>query len=177
MKRNDMVALCDKFSVPQVFFNEHHVGGADDLLAVLETWDASNDSSTPLEKYQSTIASEPDPDDPRLEIPHTLPRSTTPPALRSEEEENFVKLPDGQTTTSVLKVMETLTGILDMQDRPYRATVYKQCFVNTEAVTAIQKHYGMKTRQQAVEFGRQLQELKILDHVCEDHVFKDEGYL
>jgi hypothetical protein len=63
----------------------------------VETWDASNDSS-PLEKYQSTIASEPDPDDPRLKIPHTWPRAKTPPDPRSEEEKNFVTLPNEQTT-------------------------------------------------------------------------------
>jgi hypothetical protein len=27
------------------------------------------------------------------------------------------------------------------------------------------------SRQEVVEFGKQLQELKSLDHVCEDHVF------
>jgi hypothetical protein len=153
------------------------------LLAVLETW-----GEDPLETYQSTIASKPDPDDPRLAIPHNnpLPRDAKTPSPSSpatdapiryeDSQSNFVKLPDG-ASTSVLKVMQTLTGILDMQDRPHCATVYKQCFVNTEAVTAIQTHYQMKTRDEAVAFGRHLQELKILDHVCEDHVFKDDGYL
>jgi glutaredoxin len=68
-KQNDMLSPSDKLPVPQVFFNKHHVGGADDLMEILETWDASNESS-PLDMYHTMIASEPDPSNPRLILPH-----------------------------------------------------------------------------------------------------------
>jgi len=34
-KRTDMLVLADRLSVPQVFFNDEHIGGADDTLGNL----------------------------------------------------------------------------------------------------------------------------------------------
>ena len=41
-KRQDMMALSDRVSTPQVFFNTRHVGGADETIALLEEWNADN---------------------------------------------------------------------------------------------------------------------------------------
>jgi hypothetical protein len=73
------VALCDRTSTPQVFFNTAHVGGADETLRVLQKWDdelllSSNSSKSggyksPLHRYQVEIASNVDPVNPRFAIP------------------------------------------------------------------------------------------------------------
>lgn len=63
-----MLQLSGKGTVPQVFFNEEHVGGADDTLNRLFLWkvEAKEDAPTPLECYQTEIAERHDPEDPRL---------------------------------------------------------------------------------------------------------------
>lgn len=290
-RRNDMVSLCDRFSVPQVFFNSRHIGGADDLLELLEEW--KNDKSKTLwEHFCDEVYDFEDPTDERLEVyvdddvstcasmsslgtfedmfddeprnpkkapkrsvsrtisrtslnssfgelkmdPDDLPTRldmtttlteggdtvkefmfkssfddvgggrparrtsvtlmTSPspdetevelhdaaialPSSRSvdnSDAENCVKLPNGQRT-SVIKIMKELDRILDSQNRPYNAHLYKNCFINTEAVIALQVAYRLPAAEDAVEFGKYLQkEHGILHHVCDDHEFQDGGYL
>jgi glutaredoxin len=78
-RRADMVALCDRTSTPQVFFNTAHIGGADETLKVLQKWDdellqqnssrSKNGYTSPLHRYQVEIASNFDPVNPRFAIP------------------------------------------------------------------------------------------------------------
>ena len=66
----DMVSLTDEVTVPQVYFNEEHVGGATELLKVLDGWDeeAKSPEQAPYQRYLDTIQSKPDPTDPRLDL-------------------------------------------------------------------------------------------------------------
>jgi glutaredoxin len=179
-RRNDMLSLYDQFSVPQVFFNEKYVGGADDLLEILERWD-SEESMSPLETFRQSVAPRPDPTDPRLALPSPFEESKMSPAFESSGalnqlgKETAIQLPNGDYAT-VLDVMLTLDKIFDTQDRPYKAHRYKNCFINSDGVTDIMNHFGCQTRKEAVDFGRELQRKKILDHVCGEHPFRDDGY-
>ena len=38
-KRTDMISLSDRLTVPQVFFNEKHIGGSEETLKLLSEWD------------------------------------------------------------------------------------------------------------------------------------------
>jgi len=201
-RRKDMLNLCDKMSVPQVWFNENRVGGCDDLLRVLDGWDAVlRTSGTVLsheQLYHDEVGRHPDPTDPRLRLP---PPSKSSSSDSGEETKNgkqqqnrskqnrVVPLPevDGEDDgdggggrrryASVSEMMRTLDEIFDQRDRPYNCHVYKSCFVNTEGVTALQNRFRLRTRADAVEFGRMLQQkFKLLDHVCGDHLFRDDGY-
>ena len=72
-----MIALSDRLTVPQNFFNEEHVGGGEELLDLLGKWDediaSANDEScvdkTPYDRYVRLVQSKPDPTDERLAIP------------------------------------------------------------------------------------------------------------
>ena len=74
-RRSDMLSLTDRLTVPQIFLNDEHVGGGDDLLVLLERWDediAHGDGSTdgtPYDRYVRLVESGPDPTDARLAIP------------------------------------------------------------------------------------------------------------
>lgn len=77
-KRADMVSLTDRITVPQVFMNDEHVGGSEEVSALLAQWDAQigdgdgNDDGTeksPRERYILLVESKPDPTDERLAIP------------------------------------------------------------------------------------------------------------
>jgi len=104
-RRDDMLSLCGRLTVPQIFFNETPVGGSNDLTALLEQWDDSGPlldsdeeedaaarneneeagrilkNSRIWRKYQQLVASQPDPVDPRLALPaplrYTGPGSST----------------------------------------------------------------------------------------------------
>ena len=80
-------------------------------------------------------------------------------------------------STSVLEIVKTLDSILDAEDHPYQATIYKNSSVNYNGMTAIAKYFRCKSRKDAVLFGRQLQvQHKILHHVCGYHDFGDDKY-
>jgi len=188
-RRNDVLSLSDRLSVPQVFFNDRHVGGADDLITLLEGWERQERNPAdavedPLEKYRREIESQPDPDDRRLRLPTSEDDGGTASGSianllrqqRTPEEINCVRMPNGQLC-SVLDVTQTLRRILDSRDRHYQARTYRSCFVNTEAVEAIAKHYQCSTEGEAVEFGRLLQNRhKVLDHVWGHHDFTNDGH-
>ena len=62
-RREDMTALCARTSVPQIFLNDAHVGGADDLAALAEADPRAFDA-----RVRAALAA-PDPADPRLALP------------------------------------------------------------------------------------------------------------
>lgn len=186
-RRNDMLSLSDRLTVPQVFFNEKHVGGADDTLAVLEQqWEQTNnnddensnpaDSSptkTPAQIYKETIASQPDPTDERLRI------STEPPVVPKDPpprpESDKILLPDN-SLASVLEVMETLKEALPHEKLPYLMKIYTNCFTGNAAVQAITQIYKCD-KDAAVAFGKRLQERQLIHHVVYDHDFSDTSDL
>jgi glutaredoxin len=174
--RTFMLQLADRLSVPQVFFNERHIGGADETIAVLEEWDkdgTTTEYQSALERYTSEIASQPDPTDPRLQVP------TTPPVMessldlsnhRSQSNKKVITLPDGTTTATVLEITEQLKQNLPChQNLKHMFTVYKRSFTGQQAVGALQAHYHNITREQAIDFFEtQLLARTILRHVCDD---------
>lgn len=169
-KRNDMLSLADKLTVPQVFFNEEHIGGADDTITLLKEWD--EDNLTPKEHFVQQVESHPDPTDPRLAIPTTPPIVEKPAPPRDQEKS--VRLPNG-TMVSVLEITSTLKDILPRKALKYNLTIYKNAFTGTDAVKAIMKQYNLSTKE-AVKFGVYLQESKILHHVVEERAFQDKDY-
>jgi glutaredoxin 3 len=38
-RRNYMLSLSDRLTVPQIFMNDKHIGGADDTLNLLDIWE------------------------------------------------------------------------------------------------------------------------------------------
>ena len=60
-----MLKLSDRLTVPQIFFNEDHIGGASELLQLDETGE--------LEARHDAIRGTPPPDNPLLQVPDTPP--------------------------------------------------------------------------------------------------------
>lgn len=73
-----MLALTDRYTVPQVFFNEKHIGGADETIQLLSEWDEElkGGSKTAKDRYLETIEADAGPYDVRLSTP------TGPPAIQ-----------------------------------------------------------------------------------------------
>lgn len=169
-----MLSLADRLTVPQVFFNDTHIGGADDTIAVLEKWDAEKKYSTPLERYQQEIESlDGCPQDPRLAIPTTPPVKESPPPPR-EAKDNFLQLPHSQKTVSVLDMTKELLQHMPASDLIWRTTIYKNCFVGSDGVTALLNMYKLPNREDALQLGRTLQRKQLLHHVAtNNHILDD----
>ena len=73
-----MLSLTDRYTVPQVFFNEEHIGGAKETIRLLNEWDDELKGSavTARDRFSKTIESEAGPYDIRLAVP------TGPPAIQ-----------------------------------------------------------------------------------------------
>lgn len=63
---------------------------------------------------------------------------------------------------------------VQLADRTYRLKTYKQVFVGSEAVDYLVESGATTTREEAVELGKVLQEMRVFEHVLRDHEFKDE---
>ena len=165
-----MLQLADRLTVPQVFFNQKHIGGADETLAAIAEWD--------FERYQKEIASEADPTDPRLQVPTTPPVVEPPPPPRPDQASVTLPGGSGGTRATVLETMEQLKEILPGADLKHALTIYKKSFTGQTAVEAITSRYEI-TESDAVAFGRQLQKADILHHVVSDgdHEFANAPHL
>ena len=181
-----MLSLSNELSVPQIFFNETHIGGADKTLDLLKRWDEelsdSDDShtkQTPLERYKEEVESKPDPTDSRLQAPTEppIPLASPPPRSSNQMDDEF-ELPSSNDsssnkTSSYAKLYQTLLQILPRESKPYRGKSYKNCFTGKEAVDAVLYHYHLEHRNDAVAFLITLQQAKMLDHVTHDHPIDD----
>jgi glutaredoxin 3 len=168
-KRNAMLSLADLLTVPQVFLNQTHMGGAEATLKVLQTWD--NDRAlTPYQYYESFVAKSPDPKDPRLQ-PSTEAPLVEQPDTAPPRDDLDIQLP-GNNFFSVLEITELLKSIVPCTSLTYNLTAYKSSFRADQAVDALCKQFHL-TRVEAVEFGRCLQHHQIMDHVVGDHAFSD----
>ena len=164
-KRAAMLQLADKLSVPQVFFNERHLGGAAELAALEERGE--------LQALYDEMAAAPEPTDTRLAKPDYEP--VLPPAPPAREPEAPIELGEGAAGTYP-EIAATLERELAIENRSYHATLYHNCFVGSEAVGVLMRVYGIQSRELAVALGVRLQRAGLFDHVVPGaHEFKDES--
>lgn len=181
-KRNDMLSLSDKLTVPQIFANSTHVGGADDTLKLLASWDANAEGITPRLLYEETIASQTDPTDPRLQPSNDPPVVETAPPARNP---NVIKVPtvldttmaDGEkkgSTMSVLAMTELLKRRLPRQELKHNFTSYKNAFKGSDFYDVLVQEFGL-TRMSAATFAHSLQRVhRVVLHVSNDnHTIED----
>ncbi len=64
-------------------------------------------------------------------------------------------------------------SVLEVKDRWYKLKCYPQCFVGSELVDCLGKIKGIAT-EEAIALGQNLLEHKLIQHVCNDHEFKNE---
>ena len=167
-KRTDMLSLSDSLTVPQIFFNENHIGGATELISLLDEW-----GEEAFKKYEDDIKSQLDPSDPRLDPP--TGEVVVEKAAETRLEEDRVELPNGGTKT-VLEVTKELIDILTISDLTYRGKLYKSVtpgkVIISDLVPRLASNVG-----EAETFASYLQKRKIINHVTGDHDFTSEGYL
>ena len=153
-----MIPLTNKYSVPQVFFNSSHVGGADDVINLLGQWE--DDS---VDRYKTTIECKPDPTDKRLAI-YTTAHIDLP--FNKLVNHDVMILPNNKIE-SIFEVTKLLIEILPRSTLYFRAKIYRNSFTGQQFVDAIATRYRI-TDLAAVEFGNVLRRRQIVYHVCDD---------
>ena len=177
-KRADMLALSNRMSTPQVFFNTRHIGGADDTIKLLTEWDSDKKKyKTALERYNDEIERFPDPSNPRFAVPDYNP-VVKELSLPRGEEEYCISVAAGDKKQSVHEVMETLKLVIPITDNKRNMNLYKKSFVGLEGISSIMKNYGFDQRR-AIAFFEQLIKEELILHVAgkKDNPASDNLYL
>lgn len=72
-------------------------------------------------------------------------------------------------------IAAALKAGVEIKDRKYRLTLYKECFVGSEAVDFMVSQGVARSRSDAVKLGNALiADFHIIEHVTRDHEFKDD---
>jgi|GEM_PF-2940312 len=90
-----------------------------------------------------------------------------------EEKASQPKLSSSEATQLAKDLQEN--NELEIKDRRYRLTRYKQCFIGSELVDCLVKSKNM-TKDKAIAIGQSLIEHNLIAHVCDDHDFEN-GFL
>eukprot|EP00759_Apiculatamorpha_spiralis_P013642 PhF_6_TR20469/c0_g1_i1/m.29443 len=162
-----MRQLTNFVTVPQIFFNNTHVGGCEELKKLFSQPDG-------LARAKELLEAPPTDLDARLvhvEITKKGKHDNVS-VLRSLSRGYTL----GKVSMTYGEVMHTLHAMVNIKDRSYHMRTYPRCFVGSELVTAILRNteYGATTRSEAVYLGNQLLQSGVIAHVCKEHNFKDE---
>jgi len=156
-RKQEISAITKIHTVPQIFFNDHFIGGNSDLQELVN-------------------------DPPRLQ--QMLQLLTTPLSLDSihtyvhssedEDDEILSSVSDveDEHIDMVKRMQDPVTGV-SVSDRMYHLKIYKKCFIGHAAVDWICKDQGVN-RQRAQEIGNALMDKFYFRHVVNDHKFKDK---
>ncbi len=72
----------------------------------------------------------------------------------------------------LVKEMRSSHGV-KLKNRRYLLKVYNNCFIGSEAVEWLVRRKNI-TREEAIQLGQLLMDYQIINHVANDHSFKDE---
>lgn len=171
----DLVSLCGRNGVPQVFVEGRHIGGGDETMVLLENGGMARFC---LGNLALTPAINTGPVDPRLAPSASKPNENKapPPPPPRDETKNAIILPD-EEMVSILEMTSILTIIMPRADLSYHTKIYRDCFTGRDGVDALMEHYELDERGVAVELGKTLQKAQLLEHVCGEHEFSDSQQL
>ena len=171
-KRSDLLNLSDSLTVPQIFFNETHIGGSVELLALFAQWEGEVEfHGSPLERYKRDIEAMSDPTDPRLQPSSKDPVKEPKPPPRGEED--VIKIPRSEDSVTVLEMTKRLLQTVPLSDLTYHLKTYKKSIKGNSFLTYAMKEFNL-TKEEALQFGSYLSEQRLITHVTDDHVFKDK---
>eukprot|EP01094_Clydonella_sp_ATCC50884_P000341 TRINITY_DN10267_c0_g1_i1.p1 TRINITY_DN10267_c0_g1~~TRINITY_DN10267_c0_g1_i1.p1 ORF type:complete len:520 (+),score=191.95 TRINITY_DN10267_c0_g1_i1:33-1592(+) len=157
-RKQEMKELSGRHTLPQILFNNIHVGGNDDLQSAMA------DETRWQELLQEV----------RERHPEGVPQP--PPAHAMDASSSDVCSAITECTPDLhLELVKKMRGPegIAIQDRMYHLKTYPQVFVGSQLVDWLVKERQC-TRKEAVDLGNEMLEKHFFHHVCDDHVFKDK---
>jgi len=163
-RRPDMLALQDGFTVPQVFFNDKHIGGATETVALLEKWDkeeGNDDDGTygAQKRYQSEILAVLDPTDPRLATPSASESQETPAWMVEPPrgDDDLLNIPP-KGLLSVLEVASTLEKVLTTTTKLLRrGSAYRNVVSRSKILEALKTEFDSPNHTEILALLRERQ--------------------
>lgn len=158
-RRKEMVDLTGRKTVPQIFFNDKHVGGNAELQELNEIGALSEMITlvqvTPIGEG---VPSVPDDEDSVLEADEMMFEFTC-------EPDPFL---------SVIEKMRAPNSGLEVKNRMYRMRNYPSCFKGSDMVDwLLVNHESIRSREHALAFGNRMLKAHHFHHVVHDHELKD----
>jgi glutaredoxin len=179
-KKSDMMKLSDRLTVPQIFFNDKHLGGANDVFKL------KNNGSL-LNLYEELIVNQKVPVLPELQRP-TEPVRTTSVKVESLTEPPICM---GGTCQSYVSLIKSLLPpndnnennsksnnhkYLDIQDRKLQYfELQRKCFSGSNLVDVLLSKYNFPSgRKEACEVAVMLMDMGGFHHVAGLQNFEDD---
>lgn len=78
------------------------------------------------------------------------------------------------TDEDILDIAENFRRGVEVKDRRYRFTVYRDTFVGSQAVSFLIKFFNIQKRGEARIIGQKLMDAGVFSHVMDDHNFEDD---
>ncbi|GMH23953.1 hypothetical protein Nepgr_025796 [Nepenthes gracilis] len=146
MRERELIERAGVSTVPQIFFNEKHVGG---LVAL-----NSLRNSGLLHQTLKTMLSPKCPDD-----------APAPPAYGFDD-------PEVEQTDEMAGIVAVLRQRMPIQDRLVRLRVVGNCFTGSDLVEVLIRHLDCG-HDTAIEIGKELQRKHFIHHVFGENDFQD----
>ena len=160
-----MLKLADRLTVPQIFFNDSHIGGASDLIAM--------EKSGELQRLYESMGTEEDTTNALLQLPAEPPVHASAPPL--EEPEVVI----GGKSFRYDQVVRVLQASLEIKDRTKLMRKHRNCFSGANLVDVLLSKFDLgRVRADAVAVGMALFNLHLFHHITDSAAFcDDEGTL
>merc|ERR1712038_1620031 len=170
-KRSDMLSLSNSLTVPQIFFNKKHIGGATETIEFLEKEDYTKS------RYKTEIQNQPDPTDERLFLPTSKPVNVDSSAPPRGEDDNITIPNSDDQVMSILDITKRLVQSTPSKNLPYFGTIYKNSIKGSDFVNHLMKEFSIEEKKDAISFASTLQKRGIVDHVTSEHEIQDTDNL
>lgn len=162
--REGMIKLTQRATVPQIFFGDTHIGGADELIQLAATDELDIALANAQAGPGATL--------PEL-IPPTYPPKPSPTALPLKPNPICIGnacIPYNNFVASVLTKVQ-------IERRRRSASPHRQCFVASQFVDYLMQEYNLDSREAAVEVGETLRIAGVFHIVTSTGTFLDDDHL
>lgn len=170
-KRSDMLSLSNSLTVPQIFFNEKHIGGATETIEFLEKEEYTES------RYKKEIKDQPEPTDERLSLPTSKPVNVDSSAPPRGEDDNITIPNSDKQVMSILDITKRLVQSTPSKNLPYYGTTYKNSIKGSDFINHLMKEFSIKDKKDAISFASTLQKRGIVHHVTSEHEIQDTDNL
>lgn len=159
-RRSEMFDRTNKKTLPQIFFNDKHIGGNEELQNILNS---TGDREQLLNYIIKTPPNEDCPNLPPVEIPNSKGNYS------GEIDWDFLC-----ETDKHIELVKRIHSSTLVRNLTYHFKTFKKCFIGKELVNWLIENGEADSRERAIQIGNELLDLHYFHHVTQDHNFKDK---
>jgi GrxC family glutaredoxin len=172
-RRHEMQERTGRRTVPQIFFNDKHIGGFDDLKKLYDNGSLEDELKTVAETEVPSDAPQPPSNGHEPETDsgdELLPSQRAKLAGAAGSTDDCLDCTPDELAALVREIQDSSL----VKTHTYHLRGYKNTFVARNFVSWLVENKGLATRTDALKLGLELQRKHFIHHVTFDHQFKDE---